>query len=403
MSVVSMGRAEFFGTGAADAPLVAQAQESAARRPHVCFVAPMVWPILAADPNLPVVGGAEVQQAFIARGLARAGYRVSMICLDYGQPEGTQVEGVRVYKMHKPDEGIPVLRFLHPRLTSLWRALKRVDADIYYQRSATPHTGFIAVFCALHGKRSIYAGASDADFTSGGQDIQYARDRFIFRYGLRKVDRIIVQNPVQRERALANHGRESTLIASSYAPPVHARADPAGYVLWVGAIRAQKRPEVFLDLARQLPQHRFVMIGGGDRGSRGEAYAQHIRSAAQALPNVQFKGFLPYQEADRHFDGARLLVNTSLIEGFPNTFLQAWARGVPTVGFVAPGARRHGLPVSCIVAGIEQAGLEVGRLMGDDFAWRDASQRALEHFRECHSVDSVLDLYEREFEELMRA
>ena len=377
--------------------------ERRAKRPHICFVAPAAWPVLAGDAAIPVVGGAEVQQRLLAIALARRGYRVSMICLDYGQPEGTQVEGVRVYKMHKPDEGIPVLRFLHPRLTSLWRALKRADADIYYQRTATPITGFIAAFCALHGRRSIYAGASDADFTSGGQDIQYARDRLLFRYGLRTVDRIIVQNPVQRARARANHGRESALIANCYAPPAHARADHAGYVLWVGAIRAQKRPEVFLDLARRLPRHRFVMIGGGERGSRGEAYAQHVRAAAQALPNVQFKGFLPYPDADRHFDGARLLVSTSLVEGFPNTFLQAWARGVPTVGFVDPGARRNGQAVSPVVTAVEQASLEVERLMSDDAAWRDASQCVAEHFRESHSVDSALDLYEREFEELMRA
>ena len=379
------------------------AAERRAGAPHVCFVAPATWPVLAGDASIPVVGGAEVQQKLIATGLARRGYRVSMICLDYGQPEGAQVGGVRVYKMHKPDEGIPVLRFLHPRLTSLWRALKRVDADIYYQRTAMVLTGFIAAFCALHGKRSIYAGASDADFTSGGQAIQYARDRLIFRYGLRNVDRIFVQNPVQRERALAIHGRESTLIANCYEPPPHAQADRAGYVLWVGAMRAQKRPDVFLDLARGLPQHRFVMIGGGDPGSRGEAYAQRIRAAAQALPNVQFKGFLPYPEADRHFDGARLVVSTSLTEGFPNTFLQAWARGVPTVGFVDPGARRNGRPVNLVVEGIAQASLEVDRLMSDDDAWRDASQRVLAHFGECHSVDSTLDVYEREFEELMRA
>ena len=375
-----------------------------AKRPHICFVAPATWPVLAGDAAIPVVGGAEVQQKLLATALARRGYRVSMICLDYGQPEGVRVDGVRVYKMHKPDEGIPVLRFLHPRLTSLWRALKRVDADIYYQRSAAPQTGFIAAFCALHGKRSIYAGASDADFTRGGQEhIQYKRDRLIFEHGLRRVDRIIVQNPVQRERVLAHHGRESTLIANCYAPPAQARADRAGYVLWVGALRAQKRPEIFLDLARRLPQHRFVMIGGGDRGRRGEAYADSIRMAARALPNVQFKGFLPYPEADRHFDGARVLVNTSPFEGFPNTFLQAWARGVPTVGFVDPGARRDGQAVNRIVRGIAQAGPEVELLMSDDLAWRDASQRVLAHFRECHSVDSVLDSYEREFEQLMRA
>ena len=57
-----------------------------APRPHVCFLAPTTWPVLARDTAIPVVGGAEVQQSMIAPALVHRGYRVSMICYDYGQP-----------------------------------------------------------------------------------------------------------------------------------------------------------------------------------------------------------------------------------------------------------------------------------------------------------------------------
>lgn len=358
--------------------------------------------MIANDRSIPVVGGAEVQQALIAASLARHGYRVSMICLDYGQAERAQVRGVTVYKMHKPAQGIPVLRFLHPRLTSLWRTLRRVDADIYYQRTSGVATGILAAFCARHNKRSIYAGASDVDFLPGAEQIRFARDRWIFRYGLRHVDRIFVQNSVQRERVLAHYGRDSALIQNCYAAPPGAHADRAGYVLWAGALRPQKRPEVLLEIARRLPQHRFVVMGGGDPGRAGEAYAAALRSAAAGLANVQWLGFLPFSEADERFNGARLLVSTSAFEGFPNTFLQAWARGVPTVGFVDTGSRRDGRPVSQVATDLEQACAEIARLMQDDLAWRDASQRSLAHFREHHSVEAALRAYEPEIERLMR-
>jgi hypothetical protein len=96
------------------------------------------------------------------------------------------------------------------------------------------------------------------------------------------------------------------------------------------------------------------------------------------------------------------VVSTSLVEGFPNVFLQAWARGVPTVGFVDPGARRRGRPVNHLVADLEHARAEVDRLMSDDLAWRDASQRSLAHFRDSHSVEAVMGAYAREIDRLMR-
>src|SRR5438067_841002 len=292
------------------------------RKPHICFVAPYAWPVLARDPAIQVVSGAEVQQSILARLFDANGYRVSLITLDYGQPSPTLVDGITVHKAYRVGGGIPVLRFLYPRLTTMWRALGEADAEVYYQRSSAMWTGVVAQFCRRHGKRSIYAGASDRDFEIGQEQIRLARDRWLYRRGLARVDRIVAQNPFQLESCRRHHQREALVIPSCYVPPEHALHASLEHdrVLWVGTIHGYKRPHMLLDIAERLPHRRFVVIGGpsigGERLKPG--YYEEVRGRAARLPNVEFTGFLPLAEVEPWFDRARLLVSTSVYEGMPN-------------------------------------------------------------------------------------
>jgi len=358
---------------------------------HVCFVAPQAWPVLSADSRIGEVGGAEVQQSILARLLAAHGYRVSMICLDYGQPERALIDGITVHKAYRPDEGVPLLRFVHPRLTAMWRALREADADVYYTRTAGMLAGVVAEFCRRHGRRSIYAGASDKDFVPGaGGQIRYARDRWLYRRGLALVDRIVAQNEVQRSSCRATYGRDAVVIPSCYQLPKRRDGNPPpkDSVLWVGVIRAGKRPELLLELARRLPQRRFVMVGGPRGGDA--ALFERTRAEAATLPNVEFTGFLPLPEVEPRFDAARLFVNTSDYEGLPNTFLQAWARGVPTLGTVDAGTSAHRR-----FGDVEAGAREIEALLGDPQRWADASGRCREHFERNHSGGETLARYGR--------
>lgn len=368
-----------------------------ARKPHVCFVALTAWPVMSGDTSISMVGGAEVQQSVIAPALAARGYRVSMITMDHGQPEGTEVRGVRIHKAYQPDEGLPVVRFVFPRMTKLWDALKRVDADVYYQRTAAVSTAVTAAFCRRHGRYGIYAGASDVDFVPGRQDIEYARDRRLHEWGVRNMDRVLVQNATQLETLKANYGIDGVLIPNAFPTlPSDRSRHEGGYVLWVATVRPSKRPELMLELARRMPNHRFVMIGGPDPGRKAEEYFASIAEQAARVPNIEFKGYMPFAEAEGWFDGARVLVNTSLYEGFPNTFLQSWSRGVPTVAFIDTGSRLDGEPVYDSVADVDEMAWKVDRLMREDLAWESASRRAAAFFRDSHSIEAIVGHYERE-------
>ena len=367
--------------------LPAKARRYAPRtRPHLCFVNPHGWPVFSGDRSIPVIGGAEVQQAILARLLAADGYRVSMICNDFGQPDPAQVDGVTVRRSYRSSSGIPVLRFLHPRLTTMWKRLVEVDADVYYYRAASMWVGVLAEYCRRYGKRLIYAGASDKDFVPdiGGQ-IRYARDRWLYRRGLAAADAIVAQNKAQQQDVRTHLGREAVLIPSVYEVPKGRKAQIQDCVLWVGTIHDGKRPEMLLELAKRLPHLPFVMIGGPQVGQ--PALFEEIRARAAALPNVDFRGFVPLAEIDPWFDRARVLVNTSRFEGMPNVFLQAWARGVPTVATVDVGVAEHR------IAGEPEAlAAELQKLYAEPRAQGEACRA---YFERTHSSAEVLERYAR--------
>jgi glycosyltransferase involved in cell wall biosynthesis len=365
------------------------------RLPSICFLAPHAYAVLVGDDSIESIGGAEAQQVIVARGLVERGYAVSFICLDFGQKAEIEMEGIKVFRAYRLDDGLPGLRFVWPRLTSIWKCLQRADADIYYQRTASRLTGIMAAYCRHMGRKSIFAAAGNPDLEANTPRIRHWRDRKIYEFGLRHVDQILVQNNEQARLCRHTLGRDPILIPNCYPPPNRTSRGRGDYILWVSMIRQLKRPELLLDLAESCPEYRFRMVGGPGRGE--ESVFDEVRARASCIPNVEFLGFVPFSRIDKHFEDAALVVNTSESEGFPNTFLQAWSRGIPTVSFIDAGARLNGEPVGIIVNSIYDMTRAIGKLFPDGPTRNRESGRCLAYFQSHHSPSSVLDLYETLF------
>jgi glycosyltransferase involved in cell wall biosynthesis len=366
--------------------------------PHVCFVALNAYPLLIGNRDSEIVGGAQLQQVTIARKLVERGYRVSMICHDCGQESLTWVDGITVLRAFGPKSGLPILRFLWPRIYSVWHCMKRANADVYYQRAAAVWTGIMVLFCRLNRKKSIFAAAGNPDLEPNTPRVEYARDRYIYEYGLRHVDRIFVQNEEQAALCRHNYQRHGSIVPNCLVPFGTVTANARGHVLWISTIRTIKRPEIFLDLARSISQVRFRMVGGASPIEK-ELF-EKIRLEAQSISNLEFVGFVPHTEIERQFDGASVLVNTSSSEGFPNSFLEAWSSGIPTVAFVDSGARINGESVGATVKSMQEMKEELMRLVTDD-TYRDSTvSRCLEYVGRNHSVEHVVGVIEKHLFEL---
>lgn len=357
----------------------------------ICFVAPQTYPIFIGDPSIRVIGGAQVQQSMLARAFVKRGYRVSMISLNYGQEDGLQIDGVTLIRAHAPHEGIPGVRFFHPRLSSIWQAMQRADADIYYQRASGALSAFMVAFAKIHRRLSVYAAASDRDFFAKSP-LPLWRDRALFHWGLRHADLIVAQSERQREICSQNFGRDSVVVGSCYE---HDGGRPGAYdgvILWVGNILPVKQPEIFVELARKLPNYQFKMIGG-----LSEALVAPLRSLASGLTNIEFLGFVPFAEVESHFDGASLLINTSTNEGFPNTFMQAWSRGIPTVSFFDPDRYLEEQRIGEVCSSLEEMTDRVSSIKSNEFLWRSISQMSQQYFSENFSISKSIDSYDLYF------
>lgn len=357
----------------------------------ICFVGLDNLPVLAPEFRGHTIGGESVQQTLLARALARRGHEVSMVVGDYGQADGAQWQGIRAFKAFRPGAGLPVLRFVHPRWTGLWSALARAGADLYYTSCAGMQVGLVALFCRRFRRRFVFRAASDSDCDRSRLLVRFARDRWLYALGLRRADAVLVQSAAQAEALARSYGLASRVAGMLVEAPDAPAAARDIDVLWLGNIRRVKRPDRLLELADRLPATSFHIAGGPLPGE--EALFREIQHAAAAKPGLVFHGRLSYWDANRLYGRARLLLNTSDVEGFPNSYLQAWIRGVPVVTLIDPDGviEREGLGIAA--PSPAQLPAAVRYLLRNPEVWRAASDRCRAFMAREYGEERVLPAY----------
>ena len=363
----------------------------------ICLVNLNALPALSDEFKHEWVGGEEVQHALLATALTALGHEVRLVVSDYGQADGSVYGGVTTLKAFRESDGLPVLRFIHPRWTGLWSALARADSDIYYVSCAGMLVGVLALFCKLHARRLVFRVASDADCQPEKLLVRYKRDRWLYEYGLKRADAILVQTESQRAQLLKNYGRHGSIAGMLVATPVRRAAETLKDidVLWVATIRLVKRPDRFLELARSLPHLRFHMVGGPSSGE--EPLSARIEEQARRIPNLTFHGLVPYLDVDSLFDRARVLANTSELEGFPNTFLQAWILGIPVVTMFDPDGIVERCRLGSSHSDLADMTSGLGAILADEERYDQASAAALEFMQQRFEQQRVLSEYLQAF------
>lgn len=370
---------------------------------RIAFLTLNAYDMLSGDGE--TVGGAQLQQVLIGRELADRGHDVVFIENESDHKREGHVDGIRVVTRPNRTDSNPLLQAVL-RSLDLVTLLGRIDPDVCYVRMPLFELLPTAAYCMLSNTRLIYGFAHDSEL--GDSPIAFetrVTNNPLYRAAIRTArstaDTLIAQNEYQERLAREQYDCPVVKVSNGYQPKDEPGEPPFSgdrpVVLWVSTLRPWKRPELVLELADNVPEALFVIVG--PRSDDAPEMYDEVRDGAQQRDNVRFEGFVPYDDIDAYFAASDIFCNTSTDEGFPNTFLQAWAYGTPVASLsVNPdGILAEGNTGVYADGDVELLASELTRILDDGERLSALSAGAREHFAAEHSIERLADDYERVF------
>ncbi|NKB57461.1 MAG: glycosyltransferase [Alphaproteobacteria bacterium] len=285
---------------------------------HVCLLS---TEILGWGP----AGGFGFATRSLGNEIVKRGHRVTVVL---PQPRGTSDRRIML------DE-IEVCAY--PRLAFKQGAalLGEVDSDIYH--SQEPSVGTWLAKWARPSKRHFVTCRDPRLLRDWLLELRYPSysasqvlkaaayyENFFTREGVRRADRVFVPAQFLRERVKRKY---SLKVLPKFLPtPIRFPAEVSKarrpMVCFIGRLDRRKRPEAFLELPRQFPDVQFVCVGA----AQDPRYASMIQTRYGDIPNLELTGFIDQFADNRLSDtlgSSWILVNTSVREGLPNSFIEA--------------------------------------------------------------------------------
>lgn len=341
----------------------------------VCFVALNAYP--AIDPAVAgSFGGIETRAWLFARALAEhQDFEVSFVVRHWNPLRQKVYAGVQLHLLRDRYYAVrdslrfrlqltsrfPWLRLRQPKLSDLFYLpllvglkllrprrdacsssafLKKIDADLLLTFGVQSYSATVIATAQANQRPAVLFLGSDSDldenYLPGSDYTSVYRDQGdVCYWTIQNASAILCQTDRQRDRLEQLFQRQGNVIRNpidleswdrlqTLDLPEELTGGWKRYALWVGRADAvHKRPQDLLEVARRCPEVSFLMV----MNRRDDVFEAQIR--AQAPENVRIVEHVPFAQMPALFSRAAVFVNTSALEGFPNTFLQAAASKVP--------------------------------------------------------------------------
>lgn len=367
---------------------------------RICFVNHNIISLLRDGRSSQFMGGSELQQLLLGEQFVGNGYVVSFVTKNVEREDSKSLGPFHVYPTFNDKEGLPFIRFIYPRLYKIMMALIKADADIYYVRGAGFVIAAVVIVAKIKKKKVIFCGADDPDFDKSGVRLKHKRDRLLYFWGLKRCDLIVSQNKKQQKQLLVDFDRKSYVIHNGFSKSKNEFV-PGETILWVANFRCPKRPGMVLELARKLPEQKFVMIGGsaGSDSAEQDLYFQLLEES-RSISNLELRGFQEIGEVEKCILNCRVLINTSLHEGFPNTFLHAWSVGVPVLSFCDPDDLIESHSLGLVATTLDDMAEKLKFICEGHL--NISPERIKKYFEKNLSIEKVSKVYMELFEDLLK-
>jgi glycosyltransferase involved in cell wall biosynthesis len=200
--------------------------------------------------------------------------------------------------------------------------------DILFYLKASPASRWYLRLRSLQRSRSVIAGTIESQTDWRDETITPQTIRLLEQTILR-CDHLFSNSAFVKQSLQTNYGLPSEVVPTGvdtefFTPDWDRPANSRPRVLFVGALRAFKGPQVVLDAAQRYPQADFVLVGDG-------VMAQQLRERAKGLANVVMRGTLPRSAIREEYRAADIFLFPSRWEGSPRVLLEAAASGLPAI------------------------------------------------------------------------
>lgn len=368
----------------------------------VAFISPKSYPAFC-NSEKDTYGGAEIALSLTGRQLAKdTEIDVLFLVGDYGQADKERIHNVVFHKCL--DSGAGTLS----NALSLFRVIRRVDADVYIQRTLDLSSGVIALYCRLLGKCFVYWVAHDSE-TDGGHPLYKRRIHRLFVNMLfRCTSLVVVQNGYETDQLAIRYPKARTaLIKKGIELPERPRQtnqDTLRYdAIWVGRCDEWKRPEAFVRLAAEFPKLRFLMICPPALGK--EEYHQQLLSNATKHRNIEILGRTKNSTVLELIKQSRIFCITSTQEGdWPMVVLEAASlgRAILSLELHYSGlVDEYEGAVTCS-ANFDEFSACFRKLVDDDSLRRRIGEGAVRYVRDTHDLGKQTTILADRIHELTR-